>query len=107
MASCFQLLLSMLLNAAEHPGADFCCPIPGEGFSPTDEVAGAQLPGLKKSFSHLQDKVHISMLGIQDPCLRIHMQSLLKTFAQIPLMLFANPDPPLPLGDVCILTQIC
>ena len=67
MASCFQLLMSKSLNAAQCPGTDFCCRITDEGFSPMGETVGAQLSGLKKCFSHLQDKDHISMLGIQDP----------------------------------------
>ena len=38
-----------------------------EGSSPTDERIGAQLPGLKKSVSHLQEKAHIFQHGIQGP----------------------------------------
>ena len=40
------------------------------------------------------------------PCLQIHMRSLLKIFAYLPLMLFANPDPPLSPGGVCVLPQV-
>lgn len=60
MASCFQLLMSALLSAAERPGVDFCCPIIAEDFFPTEEMVGGLLSGLKKGFPHLQDKVYTS-----------------------------------------------
>lgn len=60
-----------------------------------DERIGAQLPGLKKNVSHLQEKVHIFQRGIQGPPTSLQMRtlSLFRIFTQIPPMLFANPDP--------------
>lgn len=55
-----------------------------EGSSPMDERIGAQLPGLKKNVSHLQEKVHIFQRGIQAPpplskCARcLYSESLLR-----------------------------
>lgn len=55
----------------------------GEGSSPVDERIGAQLPGLKKSVSHLQEKVHIFQYGFQGPplskcALCLYSESLLR-----------------------------
>lgn len=108
MASCFQLLMSASLSAAECPGVDFCCPIIAEYFFPTDEMVGGLLSSLKKR-AFLTSRIKFIPLSLEfkGSCHQTPIQSLLKIFAQIPLMLFGNPDPPLPSGRVCILTQMC
>lgn len=99
MASCFQLLMSASLSAAECPGVDFCCPIIAEYFFPTDEMVGGLLSSLKKR-AFLTSRIKFIPLSLEfkGSCHQTPIQSLLKIFAQIPLMLFGNPDPPLPSG---------